>query len=108
MSAFKDAVSKDVKAVFINLDEFADEHELNGRKVACIVDKDLTDGAKDTMSHPLEGVFLNILTIYVDVKDIDRPPVEGEQIKLDGDRYFVRSVSVEEGILVIAAEDNRQ
>ena len=108
MSAFKDAISKDVKAVFINLDEFASEHEINGQTVACIVDKDLTNGAKETVANPLEGVFLNTITIYIDVKDIDRQPVEGEQIKLDKDRYFVRSVSVEDGILVIVAEDNRQ
>ena len=42
MSAFKDAVSKDVKAVFLNLDEFANEHTLNGKTVVCVVDKDLT------------------------------------------------------------------
>jgi hypothetical protein len=108
MSAFKDAVSRDVKAVFINSDEFAYEHDLNGQKVACIVDKDLTTEAKDTISQPLEGVFLNILTIYVDVKDIERQPVEGEILELDGVMHIVRSVSVEEGILVIVAEVNEQ
>lgn len=108
MSAFKDAISNDVKTVFINLDEFADIHDLNGCEVACIVDKDLTTGVNDTITNPLEGVFLNTITIYVATKDIERKPVEGEQIKLDKERYIVRSVSEEEGILVIVAEVNKQ
>lgn len=108
MSAFKDAISNDVKAVFINLDEFADKHDLNGCEVACIVDKDLTTGVNDTIANPLEGVFLNTITIYVDAKDLERKPVEGEILRLDKERYIVRSVSVEEGILVIVAEVNEQ
>lgn len=108
MSAFKDAVQKDVKSVFINLNEFADEHELNGQKVVCIVDKDLTQGKGDTVANPLYGVFLNTITIYVDEKDLERRPVEGEQLRLDRVRYMVRSVSAEGGVLVIIAEVNEQ
>lgn len=108
MSAFKDAIVKDVKAVFINLDEFADEHILDKKTVSCIVDKNLTSGVNDTAAHPLYGVFLNTLTIYIDVKDFDPPPLEGQRIELDGEWYFVRNVSVEDGILVIIAEANEQ
>ena len=108
MSAFKDTIAKDIKAVFINVDEFADEHELNGKKVRCVVDKDITAAAKDTMANPLEGVFLNAVTIYVDAKDMDRKPVEGELLSLDRKRYIVRNVSVEDGMLVILAEVHDQ
>lgn len=108
MSAFKDAISKDVKAVFINLDEFADEHTLDGKTVICIVDKDLTTGANDTVSHPLEGVFVTSITIYVAVKDMYAQPVEGQNIELDGVEYTVRNVSVEAGIYAIVAEVYRQ
>lgn len=108
MSAFKDAIAKDIKSVFINIDEFADEHTLNGKKVHCVLDKDITDGTKDRVTDPVYGVFLNAITIYVDAKDIDRKPVEGEPLSLDKKRYIVRNVSVEGGILVILAEANDQ
>lgn len=108
MSAFKDAVAKDIKSVFINIDEFAYEHDLNGKTVRCVVDKDVIDGAKGTVANPLYGVFLNAITIYVDAKDIDRKPVEGELLSLDKKRYVVRNVSVEDGILVILAEVHDQ
>lgn len=108
MSAFKDTIAKDIKAVFINVDEFADEHDLNGKKVRCLVDKDITAAAKDTVANPLMGVFVNAVTIYVDAKDIDEKPVEGELLSLDKKRYIVRNVGVEDGMLVILAEVHNQ
>lgn len=108
MSAFKDAVSKDVTAVFLNIEEFADKHVLNDQDVICLVDKDMTTEATTRLSNPLEGVFLNTLTIYVKEKDLKAKPVEGELLYLDGEMYLVRSVSVEMGILVIIVEVHNQ
>ena len=109
MSLFKDTLAKDVKSVFINLDEFADEHILDGKTVVCIVDKDLTTGLNDSRtSRQFEGVFVNTLTIYLDAKDVETQPVEGQRIKLDDNWYFVRNVNIEEGIFVIIVEANEQ
>lgn len=104
MSAFKDTIAKDIKSVFINIDEFADEHSLNGKVVRCVVDKDLTMGAKDNMV----GVFMNAVTIYVAEKDIEKRPVEGALLELDDETYTVRNVSAEDGMLVIIAEAYNQ
>lgn len=103
MSAFKDAVANDVMAVFLNEDEFADVHEINGERVSCVIDTDLTNGA----GANLEGVFVNTLNVYVREGDIDTP-VEGAILSVDGSMHLVRSVSVENGMLVIAAEANEQ
>ena len=104
MSAFKDQLRKDAKAVFLNLREFADEHCLNGYTVACVVDKDLTQGAKDSFV----GVFVNAVTIYVAAADMEMRPVEGEMLELDGVFHTVRSVNAEGDILAIVAEVNEQ
>lgn len=104
MSAFKDQLRKDAKAVFINLREFADEHCLNGYTVACVIDKDLTQGAKDSFV----GVFVNAVTIYVATEDMEVRPVEGEMLELDGVFHTVRSVNAEGDILAIVAEVNEQ
>lgn len=103
MSAFKDAVAKDVTDVFLNIDEFADVHDLNGDRVKCVIDTDIVQGAEAS----LEGVFTNALTIYVREGDI-ATPVEGAVLSLDGSMHLVRSVSVEGGMLVIVAEANEQ
>lgn len=108
MSAFKDAVEKDIKATFLNLDEFADMHSVNGELMQCLVDTDIIDPYGDTRSHPIEGVFLNTVTLYVHCVDIPKKPVEGELLYLDDKMYIVRHVSVEMGVYVIILEANEQ
>ena len=104
MSRFKAAVQNDIKAVFLNLEEFGEWHTLNGVKVQCVIDRNLTQDYSD--SHIL-GVFVNILTIYVDSSDMPTP-VEGEILSVDGSLHLVKSVSEEGGMLVIVAEANEQ
>lgn len=107
MSAFKDTIKKDIET-FLNIDEFADRHELNGREIVCLVDKDVTDEAKVSVRNPLEGVFDNTLTIYVKSADLEREPVEGEIFRLDKELYVVASVSSEMGMFTIVAEAKQQ
>ena len=104
MSAFKDMLRKDAKAVFLNAREFAEEHCLNGYTVACVIDNDLTGAAKDSFV----GVFVNTVTIYVAADDLEVRPVEGEMLELDGVYHTVKSVNAEGDILAIVAEVNEQ
>lgn len=104
MSAFKDAVAADVNGVFLNADEFADWHDLDGERVKCLIDTDVTGEAKPE----LEGVFINALKIYVASCDLVRRPIEGEHFSVDGSLHFVRRVSDEMGLLVITCEVNDQ
>lgn len=107
MSRFKAAVQNDIKAVFLNLEEFGEWHTLNGVKVQCVIDRNLTQDYSDTRATQIIGVFVNILTIYVDSSDIPTP-VEGEILSVDGSLHLVKSVSEEGGMLVIVAEANEQ
>ena len=102
MSLFKKMVHKDVHNVFINLDEFAECHSINDVRMNCIIDKANISGA----SH--EGVFQNVLTIYVRSCDMVPAPVEGETLYLDDDMFFVQSVSDEDGVLVIVCRAYEQ
>ena len=102
MSRFKDAVAADVKSVFLNLDEFADMHDINGVKIRCVVDVDEIGEAAQFV-----GVFKNAVTVYVAVGDMEAP-VEGEIFRLDGSLHEVRRVNIEGDMLVIVAEANEQ
>lgn len=104
MSWFKDLVQDDVKSTFLNHDEFAEEHVINGDKVCCILDKIINE-AHDEDSFL--GVFVNQLTIYVRTGDI-LTPEEGDLIQVDGSNHIVQSVSEEMGVLVIVADANKQ
>ena len=104
MSGFRDAVQDDLHGVFLNLDEFAEEHEIGHEVVPCILDKIITQANGDDSYH---GVFVNQLTIYVEVGVIETP-VEGELLNVDGALHLVKSVSNEGGVLVIVTEGNEQ
>ena len=103
-SPFKKAVERDVNDVFINPDEFAEEHVINGDKGRCILDKIINEAHSE---ESYVGVFVNQLTIYVKTGDI-LTPAEGDLIQVDGSNHIVQSVSEEMGVLVIVADANKQ
>lgn len=107
MSRFKDAVAADKKSVFINGDEFADSHNINGVDVLCVVDGDLINERNArTYAEYSEGVFKSQLTIFVDAEDLPARPVKGEGIRFDGDYYSVDECIENAGILEITLGAN--
>ena len=104
MSWFKDLVQSDVEDVFLNSEEFAEEHVINGDKVRCILDKVINEAHSE---DSYVGVFVNQLKIYVRTGDI-LTPGEGDLIQVDGSNHIVQSVSEEMGVLVIVADANKQ
>ena len=53
MSAFKDMVEADIVNVFLNLDELAEIHNLDGVECACVISSDKT------------GVPLEVIELFV-------------------------------------------
>ena len=99
MKTLKDLMAEDVGAVFLNPDEFAEYHSLNGKRTLCQIDRNLTTQADVN----LEGIFINAITIYVSTDDMTKPK-EGALLRVDGSMHIVRSVSEEGGVFVIVAE----
>ncbi len=104
MISLKDAIDRDIHAVFLNDAEFAETHIIDDALVSCVIEKDVVQGA----SGSFEGVFLNTMTINVSMDALGRVPVEGELINIDGAFYLVRNVSIEMGMFVIVCEANEQ
>ena len=107
MMDFKSMLALDVDEVFLCGDEFAEMHRINDEWVECVIDELLTKESADTLTNPMEGVFINGITIYVKTGDI-RKPVEGEVLMIDGRMHLVKRVSDEMGLLTIVAESNEQ
>lgn len=107
MSAFKDAVAADIKAVFINPLEFADKHNINGQAVDAVIDRDvIRERQLPTAAEYSEGVFREEMLVYVDAADLRRKPVRGEIFRLDGDLYLVSEVAENMGVLEITIQAN--
>lgn len=107
MMDFKSMLAFDINEVFLCGREFAEMHRINDDLVECVIDELLTKESADTLTNPMEGVFLNGITIYVRTEDL-RKPVEGEVLMIDGRMHLVRRVSEEMGLLTIVAEANEQ
>lgn len=105
MSAFKDAVRKDVDNVFLDTDTFAEMHHLGqaGACVPCLIDTDVVQGGIN-----MEGVFENVLTVYVNYDDLPEVPAVGSLFRIDGSYHTVRSSRVEDGMVVVVCGANGQ
>ena len=104
MMNFKKRLAQDIDTVFFNTNEFADWHDINGDRICCHIDLDLTDQSE----NQFEGVYRNSVTLYLKSGSLVRRPVENEPMYVDDRMYFVRSVSDEMGAWVIVLEANGQ
>lgn len=100
--SFKDHIAADI-ATFINSDEFADEHTIDGVTLPAVVDSEEATGAP--LSYA-EGVFADKKTVYVNAEKLGYLPVEEQLMQLDDVQYIVRQVNKEMGMLVIKLERN--
>lgn len=99
---FKDIIKNDIKSVFLNPCEFADEHEINGEKIICVVDDDvIADETKLKFgTSPQTGsqtLYNGLVAVYISTSDFGKPKPQST-LTLDNRRYTVISVSEQDGI----------
>lgn len=98
---FKGYVAKDLD-IFINPDEFAEWHELDGKPTLVVVEENSFDEFSSTteLENIMQGIFRGAITIFVKSSDFNKPDV-GDRIRFDDNYYFVVGVSEEAGVLKI-------
>lgn len=104
MSGFKDMVAADRDAVFLNLDEFADVHNLNGKECNCILqDESVAEEVltADRFSQTYSGLYGSRLLVNVKTEDLPEIPVEGQTFYVDNKLYMVESSANDMGMLTI-------
>lgn len=89
--------------VFLNTDEFAKEHTLDGKTVRLIIDADTLNG---TPLPSAEGVSLWRKVIYVACNELGYRPNEGGVLELDDQTYTVANVDEQDGLYAITLEAN--
>ena len=104
--SFKEIIQNDIKNVFLNLGEFADEHDLNGVKVAAVIDDDFLDEItlkiNDEPQRKATGLFGGTIAIYVAKSDFGKIK-PGRALTVDGKLHQVVSTSEQGGMLKIVA-----
>ena len=100
---FKDLQRQDILDIFINPDEFGEVHEVNGRKVAIVLDDfELLKREKyrgDTNEKAGMGVKRGLM--YIKAADYGRLPVSGRKMTIDNQEFEVEDAVNESGVYSI-------
>ena len=105
---FKEAIRSDISSVFMNIDEFAALHTLNGKQIPVLVDNNELIERSKKMKSDMDGVNVKTTLIFIKARDYGGglPPV-GYAITLDGASYRVTDAMNEDGVYSIHLEANR-
>ncbi len=102
MSDFKDMVAAD-HAIWINPDEFADSHNLNGTVCNAVVSgpKSQEKSYTGMAFEGYAGVFGSAVTVVFRTSDLPKPPFNGQRFDLDGEIYKGKDAVDTLGLLTI-------
>lgn len=104
---FKDIIRADLDNVFMNTDEFAGLHNVNGKRMPVTVDNnELIERAKKAKSN-MDGIYTKTTLIFVKAKDFGQLPAVGASLVLDSKTYRVTDAMNEDGLYSIHLEANR-
>jgi hypothetical protein len=96
MPNFKDFLKSDMKA-FLNTNEFADEHNIDGQDVTCIFDQE-----KSTPSQN-DGVYVVRRHLFIDQSILGYRPAPEQKMYIDGSYFYVVDC-VGEGLIEVILE----
>ena len=113
MSAFKEVLQKDNALVFLNPNEFGEEHMVGKKRMVISIDNNemverekRRTGQGELMSYR-QGVFKEKLLFYVLAQDFGPLPSIGRGLELDGKHYIISDAINEDGIYSISLEAQR-
>lgn len=100
---FKEMIRGDISDVFLDPDEFGEEHTVNGKPGVCIVfdDFELLNREKFRDEVRDDGTSLKRSVFYVKASDFGRLPRTGTQVTIDGRKYRVENAVNEQGMYSI-------
>lgn len=108
---FKEQIASDNKTVFMNLDEFAETHLINGVEMPCLIDNnEFIDREKRyRYNHSLysDGLLIKQLLIYVKAEDFGPLPMIGRALTFDKKTYIIVDTINEDGIYSLCLEANK-
>lgn len=105
--SFKEVMKDDVNNTFMNVDEFADMHTVDGKEIPVLVDDNEIIEREKKMKSNMDGVYVKQKLIYVKADDFGPLPAVGRQIVFDEKRYMVTDSTDEDGVYTITMEANR-
>lgn len=101
---FKSIINDDCKNVFLNENEFADIHKVNGKPMRVIIDKNELIDRQSGSPHD-DGTYTKQVLMYVLASEYGHKPKIGNKLILDGKQmYLIKDFTDEDGIYAITVE----
>ena len=105
---FKDCIAADLHGVFLNENEFAELHTVDGKPMRVLIDDDALlerDAARGGVHT--DGLYKTRRLFYLSRADYGGRPAPGKALNLDGRVWRVAEASEAAGMLTIELEANR-
>lgn len=102
-SRFKDMVEADRRHVFLDLDEFGEEHRVEGKTITVVLDD---NALRERQGGQELSVAESSLLLYAAVEDLPPRRPAGEGLNVDGREYIINDWSEDMGIATIALGQN--
>ena len=105
--SFKDQIKQDLSDVFLNLDEFADLHLIEGKEVPVVIDSDIMAKLSKIGDNRIHGMDEADIVIMGKASDLPENLDPGRLLNLDGREVIVVTTTSEMGLVQIAVRQNR-
>lgn len=105
--SFKDQIKQDLSDIFLNLDEFADLHRIEGKEVPVVIDSDIMAKLSKISDNRIHGMDEADMVIMGKASDLPENLDPGRLLNLDGREVIVVTTTSEMGLVQIAVRQNR-
>jgi len=105
--SFKDQIKQDLSGIFLNLDEFADLHRIEGKEVPVVIDSDIMAKLSKIGDNRIHGMDEADMVIMGKASDLPENLDPGRLLNLDGREVIVVTTTSEMGLVQIAVRQNR-
>ena len=105
--SFKDQIKQDLSDVFLNLDEFADLHRIEGKEVPVVIDSDIMAKLSKIGDNRIHGMDEADMVIMGKASDLPENLDPGRLLNLGGREVIVVTTTSEMGLVQIAVRQNR-
>ena len=105
--SFKDQIKQDLSDIFLNLDEFADLHRIEGKEVPVVIYSDIMAKLSKIGDNRIHGMDEADMVIMGKASDLPENLDPGRLLNLDGREVIVVTTTSEMGLVQIAVRQNR-
>ena len=96
--SFKDEIAEDLEAVFLQADEFASEHRVEGRTILCVLETNKITENADGQEYALAQADY---VIHAKTADLPARKAPGALLNLDGKELTVGTWDEQDGMTVV-------